>query len=121
MKSKPIFSYLKLHIILMFFSVGAICSKMAAGYDFLSFPFILFYSGLFLTLGVYAIFWQQIIKELPLSTAYANKAVTIIWSLIWGAMFFDEDITMGKILGAVIVICGVILYAFSDREEVNEK
>ena len=60
------------------------------------------------------------IKRLPLTTAFANKAVTVVWGIIWGAVFFKEKITVGKLIGAVIVITGVILYVKADAELSDE-
>lgn len=88
---------------------------MAAQYHFLSFWFILFYGLVILNLGVYAIVWQQIIKKLPLNTAYSNKAVTIAWGILWGFLFFQETIKWNMILGAVIVIFGVIIVVRADE------
>ena len=108
-----------LHILLMVYSCSTICSKMAAGEEFLSLRFCFFYGGVIFLLGVYAVVWQQIIKKLPLTLAYANKAVTVIWGLIWGLLFFGEKITPLKIAGALIVISGIALYAFSDTDKKN--
>ena len=71
-------------------------------------------------MGVYAIGWQQIIKHMPLSTAYPNKAVTVAWGIVWGAVLFDEKITFFKVIGALIVIAGVVLFALPE-EEAQEK
>ena len=49
-----------------------------------------------------AIGWQQVIKRIPLTTAFANKAVTVVWGLVWGALFFREAVTPGKLLGAAL-------------------
>ena len=87
---------------------------MAAQNDFLSFWFIFWYGLVILNLGIYAIVWQQIIKHLPLTTAYANKAITIVWGIHWGFIFFHEQIKWNMILGAVIVIAGVIVVVKSD-------
>lgn len=103
-----------LHVELLLFSFGGICSKMASQNSFLSFWFIFWYSLVILNLGVYAIVWQQIIKCLPLTTAYANKAITIVWGILWGFIFFQEQIKWNMIVGAVIVIVGVILVVTSD-------
>lgn len=111
--------YLLLHALLCVFSLSGVCSKFAAGEDFLSFRFFLFYGGVIFILGIYAVCWQQIIKRLPLSFAYANKAVTIIWGMIWGILFFSEELTPQKIAGAVIVIVGVVLYSLEDMHERN--
>ena len=76
---------------------------------------------------VYAIGWQQVIKRLPLTMAYANRAVTIVWGIIWGLLFFNEKLNVGKIIGAVIVIAGVLLYVTESDEgehtgqDVNEQ
>ncbi len=103
-------------IMLLFYSAGGICSKMAGRSSFLSLQFIIYYGILLLILGVYAIGWQQVIKHLPLTTAYANKAMTIVWGIVWGAILFQERLTGGKVIGAMLVIIGVILYAEADHE-----
>lgn len=106
-----------LHALLLVYSTGGIFSKLAAGEVILSFKFIFYYGMIIFLLGVYAIGWQQIIKRLPLTTAFANKAVTVVWGIVWGAVFFHESITIGKIIGAILVIVGVVLFAVSDQEE----
>ena len=67
-------------------------------------------------LGIYAIGWQQVIKRMPLTSAYANKAVTIVWGIIWGALLFHESVTPLKLLGAAIVLVGVVLFSLADGE-----
>jgi hypothetical protein len=71
-------------------------------------------------LGVYAIGWQQVIKRMPLSSAYANRAVTVIWGLFWGVVLFGESITPGKIIGALLIVAGIALYAHIDRDDAAE-
>ena len=111
-----------LHIMLMVYLLSGICSKLAAGEKFLSPKFCLYYAIIILLLGFYAIGWQQIIKRLPLTTAFANKAVTVVWGIIWGFVFFQERVTIGKIIGAMLVIVGVVLFATSDEKaEYEEK
>ena len=113
-KIKP---YIFLHAILLLYSCCSICSKKAALAPFLSFEFFLFYGLVIVILGTYAILWQQILKLLPLTIAFANKAVTIIWGMIWGAILFQEVITFKMMLGAVIVIVGVIIVVTGGAEE----
>ena len=109
-----------LHIMLMIYSMSGICSKLAAGQKFLSFKFCLYYGLIIVLLGFYAIGWQQIIKRMPLTVAFANKAVTVAWGIVWGFIFFNEAITPGKVVGAVLVIVGILVYAIADKEENNE-
>lgn len=104
---------LGLHGMLVLYSLSSICGKLAAGFPFLSIGFIVCYGGMIALLGIYAIGWQQVIKRLPLTFAYANRAVTVVWGIVWGALFFSEPVTAGKLVGALIVLAGVVLYATS--------
>lgn len=103
-----------LNLLLMVYSMSGILSKLAAGADFPSWEFVGLYAGIIAILGIYAIGWQQILSRMPLTSAFANKAVTIVWGIIWGFLFFQEQITLGKIIGGALIIAGVILFASSD-------
>lgn len=109
--------YVLLNILLMVYSLSSVCSKLAAGEDVMSFRFILMYGFIIMLLGIYAIFWQQIIKSMPLTAAYANRAITVFWGMLWGLIIFKEKITPGKVAGAILVIAGIILFALSDKGE----
>ena len=106
-----------LHILLMVYATSSIFSKTAAQYPFASWWFILGYGGMVAVLGVYAIGWQQIIKRMPLTAAYANRAVTVVWGIVWGALVFHESISPLKLVGAAVVLAGVVLFAIADNEE----
>lgn len=114
--SSSLGTLLALHLLLMVYSTSSILSKLASGEPFLSPRFILLYGGMIGLLGVYAIAWQQIIKRLPLTTAYANRAVTLVWGIVWGVVFFHEGVTLLKLLGAAIVLAGVVLYATAEGD-----
>ena len=86
----------------------------------MSLEFCLFYTGMLAVLVVYAIGWQQILKHLPLTVAFANKSITVIWGIIWGAVFFGEQITPTMIVGAVVVMAGIVLFSIADGEERKE-
>ena len=105
-----------LHILLFFYSISNVCSKAAAKEKFLSPKFILLYACIIAILGVYAIVWQQILKHIPLTTAFCNKAVGIIWGIMWGAVLFGEKIKVNMIIGALVVIAGVIMVVKSDEQ-----
>lgn len=62
-----------------------------------------------LVLGLYAILWQQLIGKFQLSIAYANKAMTLLWSLMWSVVLFHEDVTIVKIIGVIMVMAGTII------------
>ena len=108
---------LALHALLALYSLCSICGKLAAGFEFMSPGFVLCYGGMIGVLGVYAIGWQQVIKRMPLTSAYANKAVTIVWGIVWGVLLFQEAVTPAKLLGAAVVLAGVVLFSVADGEE----
>ena len=120
MKKSQIKILILLHGMLMIYSMSGICSKLASQTEFLSIQFCFYYTLIICLLGFYAIGWQQIIKRMPLKTAYANKAVTIVWGIVWGVIFFREAITVGKLVGAALVIFGVAIYAKADEGQKNE-
>ena len=105
-----------LHAIIFLYAIADVLSKYASQKDFLSWPFILLYSGVLLILVVYALLWQQVLKILPLITAYVNKSMTIIWGLIFGMALFNEHISFGKIIGMLLVISGVIIVVVEDEK-----
>ena len=88
---------------------------MASGTLFLSVRFILFYGAVILLMLIYAILWQQFLKIMPLNTAYANRSVSTVWTMLFGALLFHEKITWTMILGAAIIIVGVYLVVTADE------
>lgn len=108
--------FLLLHLILGIYASSSVCSKLAARQPFLSLAFCLLYGAMLLALVVYAFGWQQVIKHLPLTTAYANKAVTVVWGILLGFLLFGESVTPRQILGALVIIVGIVLYVRADQE-----
>lgn len=105
-KIKP---YIYLNLLLICYSAGGIFSKSASHEPFLSFKFCLFYGATIFILLAYAIMWQKVIKKIPLVTAYANKGITVVWGILWGFWFFGEVVTLWKVVGTIIIICGIYL------------
>lgn len=98
-----------LEIVFFIYSVSSLFSKMATQNNPTIQKIIIFYGLALFMLGVYAIIWQQVLKSLPLSIAYSNKGTVIIWGMIWGTLIFKEKITIGMIIGTVIIIAGIIV------------
>lgn len=90
-------------------------NKMAAGYEFFSWQFCLFYGLGLLCLAVYAVLWQQILKRFPLTTAYANRSLVMILTMLWGLLLFKEQINLNMLIGVAIILFGVNLVVKSDE------
>ncbi len=91
------------------YSLSTVAANLASKYEFLSVGYIGFFGLEFVILGVYAIIWQQMIKKFQLSIAYANKALTLLWSMLWNFLIFSQGITLWKVVGVLLVVAGVIV------------
>lgn len=100
---------LELQLAVIVYTFAGVMAKFAsANKD--SFWKLLFFMGMeVVILGMYAIFWQQLIKRFELTVAYANRAVAILWSMLWAALFFGEEITTKNIIGVLIVLAGIMI------------
>ena len=97
-------------------SLSSVFQKLAAGYPPLSFMFLFYYACSLAVLFFYAILWQIILKRVPLSVAYSNRALSTIWALVWGVLLFHEHIGWNHIFGAVIIYVGVYLVTSGGSE-----
>ena len=102
------------------YAAGTVCSKMASAQEILSLPFLAWLFLQVFMLFVYALIWQQAIKTIDLSVAYANKAIGIFWSLLWGVLLFHEQVNTGKVAAILLVFCGTVLLNLSSGETRKE-
>ena len=112
-----------MHAGFLLYSFYTVIGKFAVKYDFLSLHFCLFYCLLIFILFLYAIIWQQVLKVIPLSFATANKAATIVWGMLWSFLFFQENISLKKIIGAIIIFIGILILSTTSEsgEQNNEQ
>lgn len=113
-KGNPLI-FLVLHIGILISSLSGVCAKLAGRQDFFSLPFIFFYGLDLFAVFIYAIIWQQVLKRMPLTVAYSNRPVSLIWGLIWGALLFQESITWNMLLGAGVIFLGIYLMVSDDE------
>ena len=122
MKKIRLIDIIMLQSAVMIYSLSTLAANFASQYDFLSPKYILFFGLDFVILAIYAIVWQQIIKRFQLSIAYANKALTLMWSMLWNFLILSQGITVKKVIGVIIVVAGVIVmnYAEADDESTSQ-
>ena len=112
-KTKTGLMWLALIGINLVYACTYICMKMASPHAFLSAPYVLWVLGAVGVMGIYAVLWQQVLARVPLSTAYMFKGTSLIFVLLLSALLFHEGITWQNIIGSVIIVSGIILYAKS--------
>lgn len=103
--------YLALVGVNLVYACTSICTKMASRQEMLSWPYLLWIGGAIGVMGVYALLWQQVITRMPLSMAYMFKGTSLIFVLMFSVLLFGEGITMNNVIGAVIIITGIILFS----------
>ena len=108
-QDKNFLKILFLQAAVVIYTMATVVSKYASGQAFMSVKFLMLYSLEIFILAVYAILWQQAIKEIPISVAYANRAISLLWSLFWAVLFFGENISIQNLLGVFIVILGTVV------------
>ena len=109
--TKSFKTYLALIGVNLIYACTSICTKMASQQEMLSWPYLLWIASAIGVMGVYALLWQQILARMPISTAYMFKGTSLIFVLMFSALLFGEAITLNNVIGAVIIIIGIILFA----------
>lgn len=104
---------MKLLGVYLLYACTGIFSKSAAMHPFMSIGYILNVCGTVLVLGLYAILWQQIIKKIPLSTAFMFKGTGLLFALLISFFLFGETITWMNGVGAILIIGGITLFSIA--------
>lgn len=99
---------------LIYATVG-IFTKLASLQVFMSWRYLFAFVGAVGVIGIYAILWQQIIRRIELSTAYMFKGTTIIFTMLFAHWLYGEQITWNNIVGAIIIIVGIVLFAYNPK------
>ena len=112
-------SLLLMHVAFLVYCLYPLLGKFATRYELLSLPFIVLYCVVFGILFVYAILWQQVLKKIPLSTAIANKSITIVWGMIFGLLIFQEQVSLKMIIGSALILSGILILS-TEKEKPQE-
>ncbi len=100
---------LKIQAVVCFFSIIGVLSKTAAGFPFFSVEFFAIYALVLFCFMIYAFFWQKLLMRYPLFSVYSNRALLVVWSLLWAVLLFRETITLFNVIGVVIIIVGILV------------
>ena len=90
-----------------FDSIGAITRVLIS-------PFIL--SGLVLY-GLATILWLFILTKVPLSVAYPIQSIAYILAVFGAYFFFQEEITLWKVIGIILIMAGVSFIGVSEFQK----
>lgn len=110
-----IIQYIALVAINFLYACVGMFTKYASQQDFLSARYVVGVIGTILVMMLYAVIWQQLLKRIDLSLAYMFKGTTIIFTMLFAYWLFGEQITWNNILGAVIIIIGIVFFAYNPK------
>lgn len=96
-------------LVVAIYSLSGFFTKQASLCEFLSLNYFANLCGVVMTLAVYAVLWQIILKRVPLSKAYMFRSLGVIYGIAIAAFFFKEEITKTNLWGSVIVLLGLLI------------
>jgi multidrug transporter EmrE-like cation transporter len=80
--------------------------KIIFGLKLLTDPWVLSaFAGAFLA----SLCWMAAMTRLPLSFAYPFTSLSFVLILVLSYVFFNEPITLAKIVGLAFIICGITI------------
>ena len=103
--------YIVLIGINMLYACVSIFTKYASQQEFMSWKYMLGLIAAIGVMGVYAVLWQQVLKRIELSMAYMFKGTSIVFVMLLAYVLFGEQITWNNIVGAIIIVGGIVLFA----------
>lgn len=99
----------------------SIFTKLASQHEFMSWGYVWAFIGAVMVMGGYAVLWQQVLKRIELSVAYMFKGTSIIFVMLFAYILFGEQITWNNIVGAIIIIVGIVLFAYNPAPVTNNQ
>ncbi len=107
--NKRFIYFILMHAGFLVYSCYSLLGKKAAAQELFTITTLVIYGAVMAVMFVYAVIWQQVLKVIPLTIAIANKAITIVWGIILGYILYHEQIKANMIIGAVIIVAGIII------------
>lgn len=113
--------YIVLIGINMLYACVSLFTKYASQQEFMSWNYMVGLIGAIGVMGLYAVLWQQVLKRIELSLAYMFKGSSLIFVMLLANVIFGEQITWNNIVGAIIIISGIVLFANSAEPIANRQ
>lgn len=114
-----ILSIVSLVAINLLYACVSIFTKYASQQEFMSWNYMLGLIAAVGVMGLYAVLWQQVLKRIELSLAYMFKGTSIVFVMLLSYVLFGEQITWNNIVGTIIIISGIVLFAYSSEPIAN--
>lgn len=60
--------------------------------------------------------WITLLKKVPVGPAFAASHLEIITVMIMSVLLFNDHITLGKFLGAILIVSGILFLASAEKK-----
>ena len=60
--------------------------------------------------------WMILLKKAPVGPAFAASHMEIVTVMIPSVWLFNEQITLGKLLGAIFIVGGIVFLALAEKK-----
>lgn len=74
---------------------------------------------LYVTIVSYAgafIAWMILLKRAPIGPSFAVSHMQIVTVMLMSIWLFDDHLTINRIMGASLIICGIIVLAIAEKQ-----
>ena len=116
-----IIQYILLIAANILYACVSIFTKYASQQEFMSWNYMLGLIAAIGVMGLYAVLWQQVLKRIELSLAYMFKGTSIVFVMLLAYVLFGKQITWNNIVGAIVIVGGIMLYANSAEPIANRQ
>lgn len=61
--------------------------------------------------------WMTLLKRLSIGTSFAVSHIEVVSVMLVSFWLFNESLTLSKIIGAVLILAGIIVLAMNESKE----
>ncbi|MBR3696983.1 MAG: EamA family transporter [Clostridia bacterium] len=106
--------------IYMIYPISSVFMKYATIVNQNFYKLVLFSLSI-ITLVLFSLLYQKLLKNIDLVKSYIFKSTTIIWTMVYGCFIFKEKLKINHVFGIIIIIIGIILCIYNKNEGEKEK
>ncbi|HBG66124.1 MAG TPA: hypothetical protein DDW78_06600 [Treponema sp.] len=98
------------------YSLSGIFSKIASRQEFLSPVYLLCLAAMLCIMALYALLWQKVLEQIPLSVAMSQKPLVLLLGFLWSFALFKETISIRGVAGIACILLGIAVIGKAGNE-----
>ena len=104
--------YILIFCTFVIYACTGIFTKLTSMTQFLSIRYVIFFGCVLVMLGTYAILWQKVLSFMELNSAFLFKSVSVVITLCYSWVLFNEQITHTNIIGTCFILIGLFVLSW---------